>query len=250
MSGHSKWHSIRHKKAAVDAKRGQLFTKLIREITIAARQGGGDPENNPRLRTAILAARDANMPKENIMRAIQRGTGELPGVQYEEILYEGYGPGGIAILIEATTDNRNRTTAEIRHIFSRHNANLGESGCVSWMFTRKGMILVPAEGIDEDKLMEIVLEAGAEDMVNNGDSFTIYTKPNELEAVRKVLEERGVKIESASITMVPNTTIKVEGKDAEQLLKLLNALEEHDDVQRVSANFEISDELLERVSSS
>ena len=249
MSGHSKWHSIKHKKAAVDAKRGKTFTKVIRELTIAARTGGSDPESNPRLRTAMQAARDANMPKDNIEKAIKRGTGELPGTTYEEVHYEGYGPGGIAIFIEATTDNRNRIASEIRHIFTRHNSNLGEAGCVSWMFTRKGIILVPGNAADEDKLMEATLEAGAEDLVNNGDSFTIYTNPKDTESVRKYLEDKGIKVESASETMVPNTTVKVDGKDAELLLKLLNALEDHDDVQRVSANFEVSDELLEKISS-
>ncbi|MCD6385796.1 YebC/PmpR family DNA-binding transcriptional regulator [Candidatus Sumerlaeota bacterium] len=248
MSGHSKWHSIRHKKAAVDAKRGKLFTKLIREITIAARTGGGDPDSNPRLRTAIQAARAANMPKENIERAIKRGTGELPGINYEDLYLEGYGPGGVALFIEATTDNRKRTISEIRHIFTRHNANLGEAGCVSWMFTRKGVILVSAEQVDEDKLMEIALEAGADDLINNGDSFTIYTEPAQLESVRAALEEKGISIESAEISFVPNTTVKVEGKDAESLLKLLNALEEHDEVQSVAANFEMSDALLEQLS--
>lgn len=248
MSGHSKWHSIRHKKAAVDAKRGKLFTKLIREITVAARTGGGDPESNPRLRTAIQAARAANMPKENIERAIKRGTGELPGAEYEDLYLEGYGPGGVALYIEATTDNRKRTISEIRHIFTRHNANLGEAGCVSWMFTRKGVILVSANQADEEKLLEIALEAGAEDLINNGDSFTIYTEPGQLETVKQALEEKGISVESAEISFVPNTTVKVEGKDAETLLKLLNALEDHDDVQSVAANFEMSDALLEQLS--
>ncbi len=248
MSGHSKWHSIKHKKAAVDAKRGKVFTKIIREITIAARNGGGDIESNPRLRTAVSAARDANMPKENIDRAIKRGTGELPGVSYEEVIYEGYGPGGVAMLVEAMTDNKNRLTAEIRHIFTRHNANLGEAGCVSWMFTRKGVIYVNAEDTTEDALMEAALEAGAEDLIDNGDSFTVYTEPNQLEEVRSAIEGKGIKIESASVSMIPNTTVSVEGKEAESLLKLLNALEDHDDIQRVSANFEMSDELMEKLS--
>ena len=249
MSGHSKWHSIKHKKAAVDAKRGKVFTKIIREITVAARMGGGDLESNPRLRTAISAARDANMPKENIDRAIKRGTGELPGVNYEDVQYEGYGPGGVAIFVEATTDNRNRITAEIRHLFSRHNSNLGEAGCVSWMFSRKGSILVNTENATEDTLMEIGLDAGAEDIINNGDSYTIITPPNEQEKIRKVLETRGIKIEESAEVMLPNTTVKIGKKDAESLLKLMNALEDHDDVMRVSANFDISDEVLEEIGS-
>ena len=247
MSGHSKWHSIKHKKAAVDAKRGKIFTKIIREITIAARMGGGDIENNPRLRTAVQAARDANMPKENIDRAVKRGTGELPGVTYEEVQYEGYGPGGVAMLVEAMTDNRNRLTAEIRHIFTRHNANLGEAGCVAWMFSRKGMILVSAENTSEDDLLEVALEGGADDLINNGDSFTVYTESNQLETVRAAIEGKGIKIDSAMVTLIPNTTVTVDGKEAESLLKLLTAIEDHDDVQRVSANFEMSDEIMEKL---
>jgi YebC/PmpR family DNA-binding regulatory protein len=249
MSGHSKWHSIRHKKAAVDAKRGKKFTKIIKEITVAARMGGGDAESNPRLRTAILAARDANMPKDNIDKAIKRGTGELEGVEYVEVQYEGYGPGGVAIFIEAMTDNRNRTTAEIRHQFVRHNSNLGEAGCVSWMFTRKGVILVNGEGADEDALMEVALDAGAEDLINNGDSFTIYVTPNEIESVRKAIEDKGFTVNSAEEAQIPNTTVNVDKKGAESLLKLLAVLEDHEDVQRVSANFDISDEVLEEIGS-
>lgn len=247
MSGHSKWHSIRHKKAAVDAKRGKLFTKIIRELTVAARTGGGNPDVNPRLRSAIQAAKDVNMPKDTIDKAIKKGTGELPGVSYEEVTYEGYGPGGVAIFIQGSTDNRNRTSAEVRHILSKHNGSLGEAGCVSWMFAKKGIILVDASAADEDTLTEIAIEAGAEDLINNGDSFTVTTDPADLDAVRSVLEGKGVKVESAEISMVPNSTVKLEGKDAEQLLKLVGALEEQDDVQSVSANFDIADEVIEKI---
>ena len=247
MSGHSKWHSIRHKKAAVDAKRGKLFTKIIRELTVAARTGGGSPDVNSRLRTAIQTAKDVNMPKDTIDKAIRKGTGELPGVSYEDVTYEGYGPGGVAIFIHGSTDNRNRTSAVIRNILSKHNGNLGEVGCVSWMFAKKGIILVDASAADEDTLTEIAIEAGAEDLVNNGDSFTVTTEPGDLDAARSALEEKGVKVESAEISMVPNTTVKLEGKDAEQLLKLVGALEEQDDVQSVSANFDIADEVIEKI---
>lgn len=247
MSGHSKWHSIKHKKAAVDAKRGKIFTKIIRELTIAAKMGGGSPDANPRLRSAMQAAKDVNMPKDTIDKAIKKGTGELPGVSYEDVTYEGYGPGGVAIFIQGSTDNRNRTSAEIRHVFSKHNGSLGEAGCVAWMFGKKGMILVDASAADEDTLTEAVIEAGAEDLVNNGDSFTITTEPGDLDAVRSSLEEKGIKVQSAEISMVPSTTVKLEGKDAEQLLKLVGALEEHDDVQSVSANFDIADELIEQI---
>jgi YebC/PmpR family DNA-binding regulatory protein len=247
MSGHSKWHSIKHKKAAVDAKRGKLFTKVIRELTIAAKMGGGNAEANPRLRSAIQAARDVNMPKDTIEKAIKKGTGELPGVSYEDVTYEGYGPGGVAIFIQGSTDNRNRTSAEIRHIFSRHNASLGEAGCVSWMFAKKGMILVDAAATDEDTLTGIAADAGAEDLINNGDSFTVTTDVGDLDAVRSALEKKGIKVQSAEISMVPNTTVKLEGKDAEHLLKLVSALEEHEDVQSVSANFDIADELIEQI---
>jgi YebC/PmpR family DNA-binding regulatory protein len=227
-----------------------MFTRIIREITIAARMGGADPASNPRLRTAILAAKDVNMPRDNIDKAVKRGTGELPGVSYEEVHYEGYGPGGVAIYVEVSTDNKNRTTAEIRHLFSRHSGNLGEAGCVAWMFSKKGIIYVNAEKADEDKVMEAALEAGAEDFVNNGETYTITTAPGELERVRPVLEAKSIPIESAQVEMIPSSTVKVEGKDAEQLLKLLSALEDQDDVQRVSANFDIADELIEQLSGS
>ena len=249
MSGHSKWHSIRHKKAAVDAKRGKLFTRVIRELTTAARDGGGNAETNPRLRTAIQNAKSVNMPRDTIDKAIKKGTGELPGTTYEDVIYEGYGPSGVAIFVETSTDNRNRTTADIRHLFSKYAGNLGESGCVSWMFTKKGVILVDAQNADEDALMEIVLDSGGEDLVNNGDSFSVSTEPTQLESVRETIEKAGFSVQSAEIIMSPNTTVKLEGKQAETLLKLLSALEEHDDVQDVSANFDIEDSLIEQFSS-
>ena len=243
MSGHSKWHQIRHKKAAADVKKGKLFTKLIREITIAAKQGGGNPDTNPRLRLAIQNAKAANMPWENIERAIKRGTGELPGVNYEEVVYEGYGPGGVALYIEATTDNKKRTVAEIRNILSRHNGNLGEAGSVSWIFERKGVIHVSKE-FDEDTVMSVILDAGAEDMKTYDTFYEILTTPDKLEDVRKALEENNIKVDSANVRMVPKTTVKVEGKEAQMLLKLLDALDEHDDVQNVYANFEMDDSIL------
>lgn len=246
MSGHSKWHSIKHKKAAVDAKRGKIFTRIIREITIAARLGGGDPEANPRLRTAIAAARDVNMPMKNIENAIKRGTGEIEGATFEEVTYEGYGPGGVAILVEATTDNRNRTTAEIRHLFSKYNGSLGAVGCVSYLFSKKGTIVIPKEGVDEDRLLEAALEAGAEDVQTEDEAFQVITEPTQLQSVREKLESSGFKIERAEVVSIPSTTKRVEGRDAETLLKLLDALEEHDDVQSVSSNFEMSDELIEQ----
>lgn len=246
MSGHSKWHSIKHKKAAADAKRGKVFTRIIRELTIAAKMGGGDVNGNPRLRTAVSAAKDVNMPWKNIESAIKKGTGELEGAMYEEVAYEGYGPGGVAILVDGTTDNRNRTASEIRHIFSKYNGSLGAVGSVSYLFTKKGVITVPAAGTDEDGLLEAGLEAGAEDVKNEDGSFLVFTGPNDLPDVREKLEAAGVKVESAEVINIPSTTKRVEGKDAETLLKLLNALEENDDVNNVSANFDISDELIEQ----
>ena len=244
MSGHSKWHSIKHKKAKEDAKRVQIFTRLIKEITIAARIGGGDLNGNTRLRTAVQSAKDSNMPWTNIEKAIKRGTGELPGVTYEEVVYEGYGPGGVAILVFTQTDNKNRTTAEVRHVFSRYNGRLGEVGCVSWMFHKKGLISVDATGVNEDKLTEVVLETGADDLENNGELFTITTEPNTAETIRKSIENAGFKVASSEISMIPINTVRLEGKDATQLLKLLEGLEELDDTQSVSANFDIPDEIL------
>lgn len=248
MSGHNKWSTIKHKKGAADAKRGKMFSKLIKEITIAARMGGGDIEGNPRLRTAVNTARTANMPKDNIERAIKRGTGEIEGVNYEEITYEGYGPGGVAVLLEVLTDNKNRTVAEIRHIFDKYSGNLGESGCVSWMFDKKGMIEVVSGGLTEDEVMEIAIENGAQDVKDEGDTFEITTEPSDFEVVRKAMEQKGWKIDLAEITMIPQTTVKLEGKKAEQMLKMMDALDDHEDLQRVYANFDISEEEMLRVS--
>jgi len=246
MSGHSKWSTIKHKKAAKDARRGKLFTKLIKEITVAARMGGGDINSNPRLRTAVTAARAGSMPGDNIDRAIKKGTGELEGVSYEEIQYEGYGPGGAAILAQVVTDNKNRTVSEIRHLFSKLGGNLGETGCVAWMFAKKGLITIEKSQIDEDRLMGLVLDAGAEDEKDEGDIFEIVTQPEKFEQVKEKLEQEKVAIASAQITMVPKNTVAVGEKHAEQLLKLTEELEDHDDVQSVSSNFNIPDELLEK----
>ncbi|MDH3251138.1 MAG: YebC/PmpR family DNA-binding transcriptional regulator [Ignavibacteria bacterium] len=248
MSGHSKWATIKRKKGATDAARGRLFTRLIKEITIAARNGGGNPEGNPRLRLAILTAKAANMPADNIKRATQKGTGELEGVHYEELTYEGYGPGGVAVLVEIATDNNNRTVSELRHIFSRNNGNLGNSGSVAWMFDRKGTVVVPKSGqslpVTEDSLLETILEAGAEDMQAEEETFNITTSPQTFDAVKKALEDRQIVIESASLAMIPQNTVKVTGKDAENTLKLMEALEEHDDVQNAYANFDIDEKEL------
>jgi YebC/PmpR family DNA-binding regulatory protein len=246
MSGHSKWSSIKHKKAATDAKRGNLFTRFIRELTIAARSGGGDPESNSRLRHAIEGARAVNMPSDNIKKAIQRGTGELEGVNYEEFSYEGYGPGGVAILADAMTDNKNRTVSEVRHVFEKYNGNLGQQGCVSWMFTRKGVILVPQSAIGEDELMEIILESGAEDMVKEGNSYEITTTTEDFDKVREALKAKKLPVESAEMAKVPSTYIKLEGRQAEQMMKLYDKLEELDDIQNVWANFDIADEEIEK----
>ncbi len=246
MSGHSKWHSIKHKKAAADAKRGKLFTKVIKELSIAARMGGSDPASNPRLRTAVQAAKDVNMPKDTMERAIKKGAGELAGQSFEEIVYEGYGPGGTAVLAKVTTDNRNRAASEIRHLFTKHGGNLGETGCVSWQFSQVGQIVVN-EG-DEEKVMEAALESGAEDFVNDDGTFLIRTQPSDVNDVREALEQKGIKIQASEVTMIPSTTVKLEGKDAEHMLKLMAALEDHDDVDDVYANFDISEELIEQMS--
>jgi YebC/PmpR family DNA-binding regulatory protein len=248
MSGHNKWSTIKHKKGAADAKRGKIFSKIIKEISIAARMGGGDPDGNPRLRVAVNAARSANMPKENVDRAIKRGTGELDGVNYEEIVYEGYGPGGVAVIVEALTDNKNRTVAEIRHIFDKYNGNLGESGCVSWIFEKKGMIIVPSAGLTEDEVMELALESGAQDVTSEEGFFEIKTEQQDFEAVRQAMEAKGWKIESAEITMIPQNTVRLDGKKAEQMLKMMDALDDHDDLQTAFANFDISDEDMMRFS--
>jgi YebC/PmpR family DNA-binding regulatory protein len=247
MSGHSKWHSIKHKKAAVDAKRGKVFTRVIRELTIAARTGGGNPDSNSRLRQAIAAARAANMPSKNIENAIKRGTGEIEGVAYEEVTYEGYGPGGVALYIQSMTDNKNRTSSEIRHLLSKHGGSLGEAGCVTWMFEKKGQVIVNGDASLEDKLMEIVLEAGGEDVQYTGDTFTVTTSPSNLESVRDAVQSGGFETIAAEVRMVPNSTKRLEGKDAERMLKLMEALEDHDDVQSVAANFDIDDALIEQV---
>jgi len=246
MSGHNKWSTIKHKKAREDAKRGKAFTKIIREITVSAREGGGDPDSNPRLRAAIAAAKSANMPSDNVTRAVQRGTGELPGVTYEEVQYEGYGPGGVAVLLQTVTDNRNRTTPEVRHLFSKHGGNLGENGCVSWLFTRKGLILIPREGApDEDALMEVALEVGAEDLdIEDREYYRVYTAPEELHQVKDALEARGIAPEAAEFDMEPSTTQRLEGKQAQQMIRLMEAFDDHDDVQNVWANFDIDDEVL------
>ncbi len=244
MSGHSKWATTKHKKAAIDAKRGKIFTKIGKEIIVAAKLGGGDPNGNPRLRTAIAKAKAVSMPNENIKRAIQRGTGELAGVSYEEVNYEGYGPNGVAVIVEVMTDNRNRTVSEIRNIFSKAGGNMGETGCVSWMFHKKGYLVVNRSKVDEDKLMTLALDAGAEDMQTEDDNYAITTPPNEFEKVKKALEDGGVQPEVAEVTMVPQTYVKLEGKEAQRMLRLMENLEDNDDVQNVYANFDIPDELM------
>ena len=244
MAGHSKWKQIKRKKAVTDAKRGALFTRLIREITIAAKAGGGDPAGNARLRTAIDAAKAENMPSDNIDRAVKKGTGELAGVIYEEVTYEGYGPGGAAIMIDATTDNPTRTVADIRHVFSRNGGNLGASNSVAWMFDRKAQILLDAGGVSEDSAMEAALDAGADDFVRDGDVFVVTAPPAQLHAVRDALAAKKLKVQSAEITRIPKNTVKVELSDAKRLLALVEALEESDDVAKVSSNFDIDAEAL------
>ena len=249
MSGHSKWSTIKRKKGANDAKRGKIFTKLIKEITIAARMGGGDPAGNPRLRSAITAAKAENMPKDNIARAIKKGTGDVEGAVYEEILYEGYGPGGVAVLVETMTDNKNRTVADVRHFFAKSGGNLGESGCVAWMFDKKGTILIDKESIDEEELMDIAIEAGAEDVVEEETAFQVLTAPEDFSEVVEILEKNNIRFREAAIAMVPKNTVEVsEEKTARSLLKLLENLEDHDDVQKVHANFDIPDSLMEALS--
>jgi len=249
MSGHSKWHSIKHKKGAIDAKRGRMFTKLIKEITIAARIGGGDPEGNPRLRKAVQDAKGVNMPADNIKRAIQKGTGELEGGQLDEIMYEGYGPGGVAMLVEVVTDNRNRTVSEIRHVFSKNGGNMGESGSVSWMFHKKGYIGIEKTKADEETLMTLAIDAGADDFQGDESIYEIYTSPEAFEGVLNALKGKGIETMTSEISMIPQNYIKVEGKTAHQVVKLMEALDEHDDVQHVYANFDIEEsELAEAVS--
>jgi len=245
MSGHSKWHSIKHKKGATDARRGKLFTKIIREMTIAARLRGGDPDSNPRLRTAVDKAKGANMPADNITRAIKKGTGELEGATYEEMTIEGYGPGGVALLIEGSTDNRNRTISEIRHLFSKHNGNLGNPGSVAYMFNPRGVISIAGDKTTEDALMEIVLDAGAEDIQAEAEGFTVYTAPADFEAVREALTKAGIEPDEAEVKKVAGNNVSLDGPKAHQMLKLLDALEDHDDVQSVWENSEISSKDLE-----
>jgi len=248
MSGHSKWSTIKHKKAAKDAKKGKIFTKLIKEITVAARMGGGDINANPRLRTAVLTARGNSMPNENIERAIKKGTGELEGVTYEEIQYEGYGPGGAAIIAQVLTDNKNRTVSEIRRLFTKHGGNLGETGCVSWMFDNKGLIAIEKSQVDEERLMGIVLEAGAEDVREEDEIFEVVTSPEAFAAVKDSLDYEKIAVASAQVTLMPKNTVDVDAKHVEQILKLTEELEDHDDVQSVSANFNIPTELMEKAS--
>lgn len=247
MGGHSHWATTKRHKMAQDAKRGRIFTKIIREITAAAKIGGGDPEGNPRLRTAISKAKEVNMPVDNIKKAIQRGTGELPGVTYEEGVYEGYGPGGAAIMIEIMSDNRNRTVSEIRHLLSKYGGSMGEAGCVSWVFSKKGYIVVEKACADEEKLMGLVLEAGAEDLRIDEKNFEVIAAPDDFEKVKRALGDNKIPFALAEVTLVPQNYVRLEGKDAEQMLKLVEALEDHDDVQKVHANFDIADELIEKV---
>ncbi len=248
MSGHSKWHSIKHKKAASDARRGKLFTKLIKEITVAARLGGSDLNSNPRLRTAVAAAKAQSMPKENIERAIKKGTGELEGFQLDEVTYEGYGPGGVAIMLTALTDNRNRTVSELRFIFSKNGGGLGEAGCVAWMFKKRGVITIDKRAVDEDRLIEIALDAGADDIRAEGDTFQVMTPPEALPGVRDEIEKAKIGIGDAEVAMVPLNTVSVSGRHAAQVLKLVDDLEDHDDVQSVSSNFDISEEEMAQIS--
>jgi YebC/PmpR family DNA-binding regulatory protein len=247
MSGHSKWATIKHKKGALDAKRGKIFTRLIKEITMAAKGGGGDPEGNPRLRTAIAAAKAENMPADNIKRAIQRGTGELEGVNYEEITFEGYGPGGVAVIVDVTTDNRNRTVSEIRHMFGKNGGNLGESGSVAWMFSKKGSIVVPKAKAKEDDLMNIVLEHGGDDLNDDGDNWEILTPPNAYETVLEAVKKAGVEVAHSELGMVPQTYVKLEGAAANQMIRLLEAIEDFDDTQNVYSNFDFDQKQLEEV---
>jgi YebC/PmpR family DNA-binding regulatory protein len=247
MSGHSKWSSIKHKKAATDAKRGKIFTKLIKEITVAARMGGGDDSANPRLRTAILAAKSENMPKDNIERAIKKGTGELEGVNYEESIYEGYGPGGAAVLVESLTDNKNRTVADVRSIFGKNGGSLGESGCVAWMFDKKGYIVIESDAVVEDKLMEVALEAGAEDIREDDGSFEVITALGDFEAVKEAIDEAGIPHVVAEVTMLPQNTTNLAGKDAEQMVRLMEFLEDCDDVQKVYTNADIPEEVIDNM---
>jgi len=247
MSGHNKWSTIKHKKGAADAKRGKVFTKIIKEITVAAKLGGGDPDGNPRLRTAIDKAKAENMPKDNVERAIKKGAGGLEGTTYEETTYEGYGPGGTAVLVEVMTDNRNRTVSDVRSIFTKCNGNMGESGCVSWLFDKKGLLVFPKKTTDFDKLFEAAIEAGADDVTDEEDVFEVLTDPAAFHEVKTALEKAGFKAESGEVTMIPQTMVKLEGKNAENMLKLMDRMEDNDDVQNVYANFDISEEEMEKM---
>lgn len=245
MSGHSKWSSIKHKKGATDAKRGKIFSRLIKEVTVAARLGGGDPNGNPRLRTAIQIAKAENMPKDNIERAIKKATGELEGISYEEVNYEGYGPGGVAMLIDCLTDNKNRTVADIKHLLDRHGGNLGEPGCVAWMFEQKGLIVLDKDKVNEETLIDVALEAGAADVKDSETEFEVVMEPADFEAVKKALDDAGLIYTLAETSMIPQNTIKLDGKRANQMLNLIDALEDHEDINHVYANFDIPDEVLE-----
>jgi YebC/PmpR family DNA-binding regulatory protein len=248
VSGHSKWSTIKRKKGAIDAKRGKIFTRLIKEITVAARSGGGDPDGNPRLRSAIAGAKTENMPKDNIERAIKKGTGELEGAVYDEITYEGYGPSGVAVLVDCMTDNRNRTVAEVRHCFSKNGGNLGESGCVSFLFDRKGVIVVDKDTISEEKLMDIALDAGAEDVLEEENEFQVLTNPDDFNTVREHLEKNGITLLEASIAMIPQTTVDIDDeKTARRILNLMEMLEDNEDVQNVYSNFDIAADILENL---
>ena len=252
MSGHSKWATTKHKKAAADAKRGKLFTKVTKEIAVAAKMGGGNPDGNPRLRSAIAKAKAVSMPADNIQRAIKKGTGELPGVTYEEVVYEGYGPGGVAVLVEVLTDNKNRTVSEIRHIFTRHGGNLSEAGSVNWMFSKKGYFVFSNRDVTEERLFEVALEAGADDVkeVPEDGTFEVVTEPPAFEDVKKAFDEKGIRYQVAELTMLPQSHIALEGKPAEQMLRLMNAIEDSDDVQNVYANFDVPDEVMEAAANS
>ncbi len=245
MSGHSKWANIKHKKAAVDAKRGKVFTKLIRELTVAAKHGGGDPESNPRLRTAISTAKNANMPNDTIERAIKRGTQEVGGDDFHELMYEGYGPGGSAVLVQTLTDNKNRTVADVRRIFTKHGGSLGENGCVAWMFHMKGRIGFDKASVDEDQIFEIALEAGADDVITEDNELVVVSPPEAFEDVKGAIEAASLKYDSAVVTMIPENSVKIDGKEAEHMLRLMEALEDSDDVQNVYSNFDVPDELIE-----
>jgi YebC/PmpR family DNA-binding regulatory protein len=245
MSGHSKWHTIKHKKGAADAKRGKIFTRIIKELTVAARNGGGDAATNPRLRTIVAEAKSVNMPADNIKKAIQRGTGELPGVTYEEITYEGYGPGGAALIIECMTDNKNRTVGEVRHLLEKHNGNLGAANSVAWMFSKKGYIVVDKMAADEEKLLNAALDAGADDVRDDGDTWEVLSEPSAFETVKEAVKGLGIEPGTAQVAMLPQNYVKLQGKEAQQMVKLMEVLEEHDDVQHVWSNFDIEEKEIE-----